>query len=117
MDASTRRLTTKPIRVTVTPAVETDTARALTVTKTIRKLDAKPRMRAPASVTTARPVARFRAPRGRRVTSRAATAHGPPSRTGDDDPDPDELALPGTTFALARFETHLRRRAGGRRAG
>ena len=73
------------------------------------------RTRARGRATTPTSPARSRAPRARRATTRAASAHGPPSRpAGDEDPEPPQLALRGATLALARFETRLRRRTGRR---
>ena len=61
------------------------------------------------------------APRGRRAprrrTTRAAPAHGPPSRqSSDDDPDPEPVAaLAGLRDAAIRAWAHEQRRLGARR--
>jgi len=75
----------------------------------LRRLELRPGTRAP-DVSRHVRQPRSRAPRSRRLVG-AARAHGPPSRPGDEDPEPPQLALRGAALALARFETRRRRRA------
>ena len=65
-------------------------AAARVVALAAKAQEAKARTRARGPATTVSSPARARAPRGRRATTRAASAHGPPS--SDDEPGEPDLA-------------------------